>query len=123
MGGNYDLLENGVLYFSKNLTASDILDYAPKIKINLRNYYGLSICGLCCYAQAKYSYKMGDKGPKFLSIKLKDNPERLAEEMKYQYCMNNLYNNYIKASKTELTSKQVNEFVREFKQSCLRRNK
>jgi len=124
-GLSYQGTKNGTLYFSSNLTAIDIFRYAPKIKIGLRPYDDIDACAACCYAQANYSYRIGDQEPKFLSITLNDkaieNPKSLAKIRKYQYCMNRVYNSYVQKHKTKLIGKQIYGFVKEFKDNCLKK--
>ena len=111
-----------VFYYSRNLTPIDIIRLATEVKIDLTAYEDLEASAISCFGVAHYKYDMVDDKNKLLAISLdeeKQDEEGWTDRYQAQSCFNKIYNSYIKAKKTELSLKDLNEFVKKFKDQCL----
>jgi len=111
-------------YYSRNLTPVDILRLAAEVKIDVTAYEDLEASALSCFGLVHYKYNLVDDKEEFLSVTLaeeKEDEEEWTDRYRAQSCFNKIYNSYIKAKKTELSLKDLNEFAEKFRDECLKK--
>jgi hypothetical protein len=112
-----------VFYYWRNLTPVDIIRLATEIKIDLTAYEDLEASAISCFGVADYKYDLADDKNELLSISLdgeKRDEEGWTERYQAQSCFNKIYNSYLKAKKAQLSLKDLDEFVKKFKDECLK---
>jgi len=111
-------------YYSRNLTPIDIIRLATETKIDLTAYEDLEASAISCFGLADYKYNLADDKNELMSVSLdgeKRDEEGWTERYQAQSCFTKIYNSYLKAKKTELSLKDLNEFAKKFSDECLKK--
>jgi hypothetical protein len=111
-------------YYSRNLTPIDIIRLATETKIDLTAYEDLEASARSCFGVAHYKYDLVDDKNELLTINLdeeKQDEEGWTDRYQAQSCFNKIYNSYLKAKKTQLSLKDLNEFAKKFRDECLKK--
>lgn len=111
-------------YYSRNLTPIDIIRLTTEVKVDLTAYEDLEASARSCFGVAHYKYGLADDRNELLSISLdgeKRDEKGWTERYQAQSCFNKIYNSYVKAQKTQLSLKDLYEFVKKFRDECLKK--
>ncbi len=113
------------LVYSSKLTAYDFLKMTHNNPHHLKAYDDLDDCAICCKATAVFQRDIGANfsHEKLLYVDLAAFPQDAAQTpapQKYQACFDKLFNQYIKQGKTKLDRKQLDHFIRQFNQQCIK---
>jgi hypothetical protein len=110
--------KNNTLSYSVNLTAFDLIELGDQKKA-FKAYDDLAACAVCCVAKSVYTVK-ADTKPQLQTVQLDKvaNADELPAQGQYEGCLNKMYFDYVGKNGTDLTIKQLQEFVGKFITDC-----
>jgi hypothetical protein len=133
-GGLWDArVENGILYWSENITSLDMITRGGVALAG--NYGALEFGAQSCVGTLdwKYDLQTGDKrlvsetltlgyfgGTREASTGLKEDQPGWTEQYKAQHCFNQFYNSYVSHNMTRLSVAGMKTFATGFAQHCLK---
>jgi hypothetical protein len=121
LGGIQDVSEkSGNLIYSVNLTAFDLIASVDK-NTKLKAFDDLAACAVCCTAKSFYTVDKNTKSKlEYVELNKVSDVSEMPEQGVIEACFNKLYVSYIKEKSVKLTPEQLNSFVNEFKQTCVK---
>jgi len=117
-------MDGNDFHYSRNLTPIDIIRLATEVKIDVTAYEDLEASAISCFGLAHYKYNLADDKNELMSVSLdegKEDEKEWTDRYPAQSCFNKIYNSYVKAKKTELSLKDLNEFAKKFSDECLKK--
>jgi hypothetical protein len=117
-------MDGNDFHYSRNLTPIDIIRLATEVKIDVAAYEDLEASAISCFGLAHYKYNFADDKIELMSVSLaeeKEDEKEWTDRYQAQSCFNKIYNSYVKAKKTELSLKDLNEFAKKFRDECLKK--
>lgn len=106
-----------------NDTPFDILTRATGKQPTIKPYDDLESSAASCAAESIYRFDPATMKSTFIEMRLNDEPLSMDDyinNIKYQRCFNNIYNQWLKNGKTILKQSDIDAFRTEFDKTCLK---